>query len=97
MTRGIAWLASLLFVTFPALLVLGLADLEKGISPLAKAALAVGVVGALSTAGLGVCTAVAWKKGYWGLVGRVHLTLVTLTGLGFVWFLHHWNLLGFRL
>ena len=97
LTRGLVWLTSLLFVLFPVLLVMGLANLESGISPLAKAALAVGLVGAVSATGLVVWTAVAWKNRYWGLLGRAHATLVALTGMEFVWFLDHWNLLGFRL
>ena len=97
LTRGLVWLTSLLFVLFPALLVMGLANLESGISPLAKAALAVGLVGAVSAIGLTVWTAIAWKNRYWGLLGRAHATLVALTAIEFVWFLDHWNLLGFRL
>ena len=97
LTRGLLWLTSLLFVLFPVLLVMGLADLERGISPLAKAALAVGLVGAVSAVGVAVWTAVAWRNGYWGLLGRAHATVVALTGVEFVWFLDHWNLLGFRL
>jgi hypothetical protein len=93
LTRGLVWLTSLLFVLFPVLLV----NLESGMSPLAKAALAVGLVGAASAVGLAVWTAVAWKNRYWGLLGRAHATVVALTGMEFVWFLDHWNLLRFRL
>jgi hypothetical protein len=49
LTRGLVWLTSLLFVLFPVLLVMGLANLKSGISPLAKAAL-----GAVSAVGLAV-------------------------------------------
>jgi hypothetical protein len=97
LTRGLAWLASLLFVAFPVLLVMGLADLERGISPLARSALAVGLVGATVAAVLAVGAALAWKNRHWGLTGRVYITVVAVTALQFVWFLHHWNLLGFRL
>jgi len=38
----------------------------------------------------------AWKDSYWGIVGRVYYTLVTLAAVGFVWFLNNWNLLGWR-
>jgi hypothetical protein len=31
------------------------------------------------------------------LLGRAHATVVALAGMEFVWFLDHWNLLGFRL
>jgi hypothetical protein len=36
---------------------------------------------------------IAWLAGYWRLGGRLHYTLVALAGVGFVWFLYHWNLL----
>lgn len=97
LTRGLAWLASLLFVLFAILLVMGLADLEEGISPLAKAALNVGLAGAGVAAGLAVSTAFAWKNGYWGWVGRIYTTVVALTGLEFIWLLNYWNVLGLRL
>jgi CubicO group peptidase (beta-lactamase class C family) len=42
-----------------------------------------------------LCSIVAWAKGYWRFSGRLHYTLVALAGIGFVWFLHHWNLLTF--
>jgi CubicO group peptidase (beta-lactamase class C family) len=38
---------------------------------------------------------VAWGRGYWRISGRIHYTLVALAGIGFVWFLHYWNLLTF--
>ena len=97
LTRGLAWLASLLFVLFAVLLIMGLADLERGISPLAKAALNVSLAGAGVAAGLAVLTVLAWKNGYWGWVGRVYTTIVALTGLVFVGFLNYWNVLGLRL
>jgi CubicO group peptidase (beta-lactamase class C family) len=97
LTRGLAWLASLLFILFAVLLVTGLADLEEGISPLAKAALNVGLAGAGVAAALAISTAFAWKNRYWGPVARLYTTVVALTGLVFIWFLNYWNVLGLRL
>ena len=97
LTRGLAWLASLLFVLFAVLLIMGLADLDNGITPLAKAALDVGLAGAGIAAGLAVLTVIAWKNGYWGRAGRVHTTIVALNGLVFIWLLNYWNVLGLRL
>ena len=37
----------------------------------------------------------AWKDRYWGVVGRVHYTLVALAAVVFVRFLNNWNLIGF--
>jgi CubicO group peptidase (beta-lactamase class C family) len=38
----------------------------------------------------------AWVRRYWGLLGRIHYTLVTLAAVGLIWFLNFWNLLGWR-
>lgn len=43
-----------------------------------------------------IFTVLAWKDGYWSLVGRLHYTVVTLAGLAFVWVANYWNLLGFK-
>ena len=40
--------------------------------------------------------AVAWIKGYWTLVGRIHYSGVTLPAAALVWFLAFWKLLGWR-
>ena len=32
-----------------------------------------------------------------GFAGRVYITVIAVTALEFVWFLNHWNVLGFRL
>lgn len=48
---------------------------------------------ALSSAALAV---LAWKDGYWSIVGRLHYSLVVMALLSFVWWLNNWNLLGFR-
>lgn len=39
-------------------------------------------------------TLIAWFAGYWKFTGRLHYTLVSLAGLGFVWLLWQWNLLS---
>ena len=40
--------------------------------------------------------ALAWRDGYWGLPGRLHLSAVALTSLAFVWWLFNWHLIGFQ-
>lgn len=37
-----------------------------------------------------------WIKGYWTACARVHYTLVFFAAVVFLWFLHYWNLLGFK-
>jgi CubicO group peptidase (beta-lactamase class C family) len=46
---------------------------------------------------LPVFTALAWIKGWWKNVARVHYTLVTVAVFAGVWWAHYWNLLGFRM
>jgi hypothetical protein len=92
----LAWGISGLFVLFLIVFVIGLADVENGIAPLAQVALAIALVAATLSVGLLVFTGLAWKNRYWGLFGRLHYSLVTVAAVGFVWFLNNWNLLGFR-
>ena len=55
--------------------------------PFAAAVLALGVL---------FFALVSWIKGYWYACSRVHYLLIFLAFLGFLWFLNHWNLLGFK-
>lgn len=43
-----------------------------------------------------VFAVLAWIRRDWGVVGRVHYTLVTLAAIGLVLWLNYWNLLGYR-
>jgi len=61
-----------------------------------KIALGLGVLAAVLTIGALVCTALAWKNGYWGIGARLYYTLLTVAAVAFVWFLNYWNLLGWR-
>jgi len=54
------------------------------------------VSGALAIALL-ACNAGAWRQRAWGMVGRLHYTLVAAAALYFIWYLNEVNLLGFRL
>ena len=94
LARWLAWAISALYLLFLVLFVVGIRDLS--ITPLAKAALAVALVATALTAGMVACAGIAWQRRYWSLTGRAHYTLVTLGALAFIWFLNHWNLLGFR-
>jgi CubicO group peptidase (beta-lactamase class C family) len=67
-----------------------------GVSMIYKIVLGLGVLSAVLTVGALVYGVLAWKNSYWGIVARVHYTLVTVAALGFVWFLNYWNLLGWR-
>jgi hypothetical protein len=37
-------------------------------------------------------TVIAWRKGFWGWIARVHYSIFTLAALGLMWFLYYWNL-----
>jgi len=66
--------------------------------PLAtRVLLGLGVLSAALTVGAVVYTALAWKDRYWGIAFRSYYTLVTVAAVAFVWFLDHWNMLGWRL
>jgi len=67
-----------------------------GFSTAYKFVLGLGVLSAVLTVGALVYTVLAWKKGYWGITGRLYYTLVTVAAVAFVWFLNYWNLLGWR-
>jgi CubicO group peptidase (beta-lactamase class C family) len=55
-----------------------------------------GVLAALLTPVALVYAVLAWKDRYWGVAYRVYYTLATVAAVGFVWFLHYWNWLGWR-
>jgi hypothetical protein len=61
------------------------------------AMLAVVLIAAVMALGSTAFAVLAWKNGYWSLIGRIHYTLVVLALLAFVWWLNNWNLLGFKL
>lgn len=55
---------------------------------------AASIVVVLLTLAMVIFTALAWKRRFWGLPGRIHYTLVALGACGFVWFMTFWNILG---
>ncbi len=38
-------------------------------------------------------TVIAWLKGFWGRLARVHYSIFTLAVMGLMWLLNYWNLL----
>ena len=43
-----------------------------------------------------IYAAIAWRKNYWGLGGRIHYSLLVAAALANSWFLYYWNLIGYR-
>lgn len=99
LARAPAWSASALFLVFSASLVVVLRDpmeIAFGVPPLLQAVLAIATMGAALML-VGLLLAVrSWIRGDWTLGMRVHHSLVVVAGVAFVWFLHAWNLVGFR-
>jgi CubicO group peptidase (beta-lactamase class C family) len=52
------------------------------------------VLAALSTLWAALYLVRSWREGYWGLLSRLHYTLVVLAAVGLLWLLAYWNLLG---
>ena len=92
---------SALFVLFTVVLFLSMGNIAGygivfGVPPFFKVLLVLPVLAAVLTVGALVFTVLAWKDGYWGIVGRVHYTLVTIAALAFLWSLNFLNLLGWK-
>lgn len=92
---GIAML-NLVFVAGMVSWMMSMVGPRFGISITYQIVLGLGVGSAVLTAGALVYTLLAWKNSYWGAAGRLYYTLVTVAAVTFVWFLHSWNLLGWR-
>lgn len=73
----------------------GIPPLAFGINPQMAAALNQLWLPAILTLGLIGFNVLAWVKRYWNLAGRIHYTLVALAAVGLVFWLNHWNLLGY--
>ncbi len=69
---------------------------SNGIPPVVVALYTLPLLAAVFTLALIVFTVLVWKNHYWSWPGRVHYSLVTFAALVFLWFLNHWDLLGFR-
>ena len=87
---------NLLFVTGTVMMASGLGFPRFGLTLTDRIVLGLGVFSALLTVGALVYTVLAWKDSYWGVAFRIYYTLVTVAAVAFVWFLNHWNLLGWR-
>lgn len=61
-----------------------------------KVALAVPLIGLPLALALPWCLLRVWRSGAWSFLWRVWYSVVVLAELGFLTFLNHWNLLGFR-
>lgn len=98
MPRIAHWLAgcfgvlSLLFVTAFLSMMMD-PEIIYGAPPLLKPLLVIPIVLVVISVGMLIFTSMAWLRRYWSIAGRVHYTLLTLTALGFLFWLQYWNLL----
>jgi CubicO group peptidase (beta-lactamase class C family) len=98
--RLLAWAVSVLdlfFVVGMAMVISSDEVMAYGVSPLLLAVLSVPLLSLAFTAGVLVYAAMAWKRGYWGLFGRLHYSLVALSALAFIAVLGYYNLNPFGL
>jgi hypothetical protein len=65
------------------------------VSPSLIAVLTLPIMITVGTVGVLVYAALAWKRRFWGLFGRLHYSLVALSMLSFVALLGYYNLLDF--
>jgi len=101
LARLLAALLSILnlvfMVGFAAALMQGLTGALPYPPPWFVALLVIPILTSILAIVLAIFTVLAWKDGYWSLLGRLHYSVVTLAALAFVWFANYWNLLGFKL
>lgn len=71
-------------------------DLEFGMPIVIKIILVIPIVTTFLTFGLSVYTLLAWKQRFWNLIMRLYFSFLTLTCIGFIFWLYHWNWLGFK-
>ena len=97
--RVLAWAVSVLILLF----VIGMAIVFSNagvtlanVSPSLVAVLTLALIITVGAAGVLVYAALAWKRRYWGLFGRLYYSLVALSMLIFVAQLGYYNLLGFQ-
>jgi hypothetical protein len=96
--RIIFWISilNLLFLAGMFLMLSGLGFPRFGVTLTDRIVLGLGVLSALLTVGALVYGVLAWKDHYLSVAYRAYYTLVTIAAVTFVWFLHYWNLLGWR-
>ena len=96
--RATAWLACLLTLSAAGLFAAKAepSEIVFGIPDALAYALGLWVVAAALSAVLVGLTIRAWESGWWRWTGRVSFTLVTASLVAAMFWLHHWNLLGWR-
>jgi CubicO group peptidase (beta-lactamase class C family) len=99
--RRLAALLALVYVAFFVTLIGALAGgIEKLIYALPKSiyvALTFPLLAIPVTLLVAWAAVQAWRRGWWTGYGRAQYTVIALASLAFLWSLHYWNLLGYRI
>jgi hypothetical protein len=75
---------------------IGEGDTWFGLPSILPVILCIPFVALVPAFGLPIAAAWAWRKGYWSLRKRLQFSIIAAGALGFIPYLYHWNLLGFR-
>jgi hypothetical protein len=75
---------------------IGAGDTWFGLPPALPVLLCIPFIGLMLALGLPVAAVFAWRNGYWSLRKRLQFSVIAAAALGFIPYLYHWNLLGFR-
>lgn len=101
LARRLAALLGLVYVLFFVALGTGLAQGEdKLIFELPTAlyvALAFPLIAIPITLGVVALAPLAWRDGWWTRYGRIQYTVIALASVAFLWSLHYWNMVGYRI
>jgi CubicO group peptidase (beta-lactamase class C family) len=99
--RRLAALLALVYVAFFATLIGALAGgIEELIYALPKSiyvALTFPLLAIPVTLLVAWAAVQAWRAGWWTRYGRVQYSVIALAALAFLWSLHYWNLVGYRI
>ncbi|HSR50309.1 MAG TPA: serine hydrolase domain-containing protein [Acidobacteriota bacterium] len=93
----LGWTVSLIFLLFVVGFAISMSDPNSivfGIPDLLRTVLWLPLIGGFLTLFLLAALWMAWRHSYWGILRRLHFTLLTLFCFAFLWVLNYWNLLG---
>jgi CubicO group peptidase (beta-lactamase class C family) len=97
-TGILAFSSATAFILVPVCAVIGLPQFIESVSvpPILYVSATLSIVAALLTLGLLITSVQAWRKNWWNMFARIRYSVLTLSGLGMLFFLNTWNLLGFH-
>ena len=88
---------NLLFIIALVIILTNIPSLVPALETVFKLVLTLPLIGAMLTVATLIITVFVWRYRHWSNWGRLHYTLVSISGLSFLLLLNFWNLLGFRI